>query len=210
PRKEIVLMNDFTSNSRPEAGRSTDSVVVAVGNTAIDVRAEPDGPRTGSKQPARVDIALSGNPVHIARTAVANGLTAAVIAAQKAGWPAEVCRGQAAAEGIRMLLQERDEQGPAMSIIVPNTMPGNKDIYTQWIQPPTVGELTPEMQATLSLARVVFVSPLPWNADPRDLLFQVPVLFREAFLALLPPPSLLADPVFPLLARRYHYVQANA
>jgi hypothetical protein len=114
------------------------------------------------QRPARVRIAFGGHPVDLARTAVANGLTAAVITPQEAGWPAALCH----AEGIRMLLQKR--QAPALSVIVPNGQPGLKDVYSQQVRPSTAAELTPEMERTLGMAPVVFVRPLPWDPDARD------------------------------------------
>jgi sugar/nucleoside kinase (ribokinase family) len=185
-------------------GRIPDAEVVAVGIAPIEIHAEPDGPTTDNQCSARVRIAFGGHPVHVARTAVANGLRAAVIAPQGAGWPAALCH----AERISMLLQKR--QGPALSVIVPNGQPGLKDVYTQQVRPPTAAELTPDMERTLGMARVVFVGPLPWDADTRNLLLRIPDLAPTAFRALLPHPTLLQDSSFSAVAGRYDYVQVNA
>jgi hypothetical protein len=92
--------------------------------------------------------------MHVARMAVANGQPAAIISAQSAGWAAGVCRRQAAREKNRLMLQEREGTGLAISVIVPNGSPGHKDISTQRVKPPTAGELTPEMRTLLHLSQL--------------------------------------------------------
>jgi sugar/nucleoside kinase (ribokinase family) len=188
----------------------TDAVLVTLGSTMLDLHIVPEGPRTGNQQAARVTTVLGGSAVTAGRFGPVNGLPTAVLSAQRAGLWADLCRGLAAQEDLRLLLSERHDDGPGVVAITPNGHPGRKDVFTQRLNPPTVEEITPEMAEALSTARVVLVGPMSWDADTRDLLLHLPALAPQAFRALLPHPSLIGDPAFALIARHYHYVQLNA
>lgn len=200
-------MNSFDT-SNPIGGANLRPDVVALGGAAVDIHAEPDGERTGNKHPARVRIVPGGNPTHAARTTAANGLRATVVASQGHGWVSDLYCRQAAAEGFGVLLQKRPD--PAISVIVPNGSPGKKDIYVQRAEPPTAGELTPEMTKELGLARVVFVGPLPAGPRTWNLLDRLPALAGQAFRAWMPHPTQVADPTFTRVARQFQYVQLNS
>jgi sugar/nucleoside kinase (ribokinase family) len=190
--------------------RTVDAVLVVIGSGLLDIHVHPQGRRPSNKQDARFQDGVGGSAFKLARHGPVNGIPTAVIMAQGAGWASHYCREKAAQQGLRLLLQERDGDGPALSIILPNGQPGRNDIYTQRMAPPTVAELTPEMAEALGVAQVVVAGPMAFSAETQQLLFHLPALAPQAFLALLPHPSLLGAPSFALLAPRYHYVQVNA
>jgi sugar/nucleoside kinase (ribokinase family) len=190
--------------------QASDATVVTVGSCLPDVHVLLHGPTSGNKHGARFVDDLGGVASNLGRVAAANGIPTAVLTTQRAGWASHYVRQKAAGYGLRLLLQEREDEGPALSVIVPNGCPGRKDIYTQRMGPPTVAGLTPEMEEALAMARLVIVGPLAHRPETRDLLCHLPALAPTAFKALLPHPSLIQDSMFALITQRYDYVQLNA
>jgi sugar/nucleoside kinase (ribokinase family) len=189
--------------------QTLDAALVTVGGLYLDLHVEPEGQGNGNKRDARFSHRLGGSAANCARFGPANGIATAVIAVQQAGWASGYCRAAAAEYGFRLLLQERGD-GPAISLVTPNGQVGHKDIYTQRMGPPVAPELTSEMGDALGTARAVIVGPMLSTDGSRDLLRQIPTLAPQAFRALIPHHSLIRDPAFPLIARRYHYTQMNA
>lgn len=195
----------FTRKTVP----AVDADLVTAGGLYLDLHVTPQREQNGSKQEARFRARLGGSAANCGRYGAANGIPTAVIAVQQGGWASRYCRAVAAKYGLRLLFQKRKE-GPAISLVTPNGKPGQNDIYTQRMGSPTVADLSQEMTDALSLAKAVIVGPMLCGEDARELLAHIPILAPKAFRALIPHRSLIGDPSFPHIARRYNYVQLNA
>jgi sugar/nucleoside kinase (ribokinase family) len=219
---EEEVMNGHTSEMRrPQAqqiGRNCpslqslltmDPAFVTLGSMVPDFRATPQGLHAGNKHDAVIDVILGGSAINTGVFGPANGIPTAAISVQKKGLWSGICRGLAVKKGLRLILQERDT-GPAASLITPNGVSGRFDIYTQRLGPPTVGELTTEIRSTFDTARALVVGPLRWSGDTRELLLHIPTLVPNAYRALIPHQDMIRDPIFPLIAQKYNYVQMNA
>ena len=153
-------------------------------------------------------ISLGGSAINGGAFGPVNEFSTYAIAVQQDQW-AETCRKHADKKGIQLLLQERVDEGPAISIVRAKEA-GESTISHQRMGPPTLSELTPEMRRVLASASAVIVGPLRSGPETTALLQAVPELAPRAFLALVPHPSFIEDPLFPLIAPSFHYVQMNA
>lgn len=188
---------------------ASDPMLVSLGSVLPGIRIIANGNGAGNKRDADFVDELGGSAVNCGRFGVVNGFPTAVIGVQQAGWASGYSRDLLQGYGLRPLLIERANGGPYMSIISANCKPGSFEILTKRPAPPAVNELTLEMAETLGIAQVVMVGPMQNSAEARDLLAQIPLLAPRSFRALIPHPSLIEDPAFPLLAKHYHYTQMN-
>jgi hypothetical protein len=124
--------------------------LITIGSVVPDFRAAVTRHHAGNKHDAVIDVSLGGSAINAGAFGPVNGIPTAAISVQKKGLWSGICHGLSAKKGVRLFLQER-VTGPAVSLITPNREPGQYNIHTQRMAPPTVGELTLEISFEVAL-----------------------------------------------------------
>lgn len=188
---------------------------MAVSNTPIDIVARELGPRSGSKQEARFDIALGGMAGNAASVVRACGLAGGIVGVQ--GPLAGPCRGLAEQAGLVPYIHERRAGCSALTVARPSGLgasagvgagTGDYELMVQRMEPITRAEIGDEALAAMRSADFVVVGPMPATCGAAlDLLAFVPEVAKHC--ALMAHPTLVVHPRFGELAELYGFVQMN-
>jgi sugar/nucleoside kinase (ribokinase family) len=186
---------------------SINPLFATIGSCCFDFHSSCTSPPVGAKREGNFNVVLGGAAINAGRIGVVNKVRTCMFGVQRAGAWAELARELAGAEGLDLLLAERTDDRPAMSLI--NADGGGNTIVVQRMRPLRVNEIPAEWEETLRAVRAFLVGPLHPCADSFELLDRLSGWTPHAYRALVPHPLMLKCPEFATAASRFSYVQVN-